>query len=126
MNWYLNNAKVSIKIVVLVTCIALVGLAGILYVSSTLKDTDSRYSSFINNDAGGVINSVRALSQLRNLGYLIYQAKAADMGSTEESEAVAGAKGAAEKLLAHFEDAARLMPAHASELNGFRDRAAEI
>jgi methyl-accepting chemotaxis protein len=126
MKWYLSNAKISIKIGILVMFIALVGLAGILYVSSTFKETDTRYSDFIGNETFGVLHSARALSQMRNLGYLIYQIKAAPVGSPEEAESVASAKSAAEKIIQHFEEAARLMPANARDINALRDRAAEI
>jgi methyl-accepting chemotaxis protein len=126
MKWYLSNATISIKIAILVMCMALVGFAGILYVSATFKETDDRYSAFIADDTIGVINSVRALSQLRNLGYLIYQIKASENGSPEEDEAVSGANEATEKLIQHFNDAAQMLPANSSEINGFRDRAAQI
>ena len=126
MNWFLRNAKISMKIAILVTCIGLVGLAGILYISSTLKTTDTQYSSFINNDNAGVLNAVRALSQLRNFGYLIYQVKTAPAGSQEESQATASARAAADKVISHFNEAARLIPTRASEINALRSRAQEI
>ena len=70
---FLQNAKIRTKVLSVIIPICLIGIAGVLFVSSQYKDTVATYSDFISNDETAAVEMSRASQRVTALSYGAYQ-----------------------------------------------------
>lgn len=70
---FLQNAKIRTKVLSIIIPICLIGVTGVLFVSSQYKDTVATYSDFISNDETAAVEMSRASQRVTALSYNAYQ-----------------------------------------------------
>ncbi|KXG85274.1 methyl-accepting chemotaxis protein [Agrobacterium bohemicum] len=119
---FLQNAKIRTKVLSLIVPVALIGLVGVGLVSSNYKNADNSYSDFISNNAIGSTELFRANTALVSLGYdttlgLVLREQSANTAKVEE-----GYKNDVATTIRRLENAKKLLPDMASEINAFISR----
>ncbi|MGY5805609.1 methyl-accepting chemotaxis protein [Rhizobium sp. LEGMi12c] len=123
---FLQNAKIRTKVLSIIIPICLIGIAGVLVVSSQYKDTVATYSNFIAKDETAAVEMSRASQRLTGLSYnayqiLIYSSKDPEMASFskqyEENKKV---------LLQRFSTVRQLLPSDADAVNKLAAKADDI
>ncbi|MBB4569357.1 methyl-accepting chemotaxis protein [Rhizobium leucaenae] len=94
--------------------------------SVNYKDADNRYSDFIASDNFASIKAAQASQRLMALGYDLYQVIKYKPGTDDFKRAQADYKESASRLLTILDDAIKLIPDRATELEGFRKQAVDI
>jgi methyl-accepting chemotaxis protein len=123
---FLRNTKIRTKILSIILPICLVGIAGVLVVSTQLKDTVASYSDFITNDETAAVEMSRASQRVTALSYSAYQIL---VYSTKDPEMAKFADDYADSkrvLLARLAAARQLVPSEAAALDKLTAQANEI
>ena len=123
---FLQNAKIRTKVLSIIIPICLIGIAGVLVVSSQYKDTVATYSDFISNDETAAVEMSRASQRVVALSYsayqiLVYSSKDPEMAKFtkdyEENKTV---------LLDRLATAKQLIPAEATAIDALTVQAHNI
>ncbi|MGY5776460.1 methyl-accepting chemotaxis protein [Rhizobium sp. LEGMi135b] len=123
---FLQNAKIRTKVLSVIIPICLIGIAGVLVVSSQYKDTVATYANFIAKDETAAVEMSRASQRLTGLSYnayqiLIYSSKDPEMATFskqyEENKKV---------LLQRFSTVRQLLPSDADAVNKLAAKADDI
>jgi methyl-accepting chemotaxis protein len=119
---FLQNAKIRTKVLSLIVPVALIGLVGVGLVSNNYKNADTSYSDFISNNAVGSTELFRANTALVSLGYdttlgLVLREQSANTAKVEE-----GYKNDVATTIRRLENAKKLLPDMASDIDSFISR----
>ncbi|SCB37739.1 methyl-accepting chemotaxis protein [Rhizobium lusitanum] len=122
----LQNAKIRTKILSIIIPICLIGIGGLLVLSSQYKSTVDTYSSFISNDEAAAVEMARASQRVVALSYNAYQIL---VYSSKDQEMAKFTKDYDENkrvLLDRLATAGRLVPAEATAIDALIVRANNI
>ncbi|WP_320195414.1 methyl-accepting chemotaxis protein [Agrobacterium rosae] len=119
---FLQNAKIRTKVLSLIVPVALIGLVGVGLVSNNYKNADTSYSDFIANNAIGSTELFRANTALVSLGYdttlgLMLREQSGNTAKVEE-----GYKADVATTIRRLENAKKLLPEMAGEIDTFISR----
>ena len=78
---FMQNLRISTKVLSLVLPTCLIGVGGALYVSNNFRAADVEYSEFIANDAGAEIDMAIASQRLVAIAYDAYQVTSYETGT---------------------------------------------
>ncbi len=123
---FLQNAKIRTKVLSIMIPICLIGIAGVLVVSSQYRDSVSTYSNFISKDEAAAVEMSRASQRVTALSYNAYQIL---VYSTKDPEMVKFSKNYQENrqgLLDRFTAVKRLIPAQADAVDRLAAKANDI
>jgi len=123
---FLQNAKIRTKVLSIMIPICLIGIAGVLVVSSQYRDSVSTYSNFISKDEAAAVEMSRASQRVTALSYNAYQIL---VYSTKDPEMVKFSKNYQENrqgLLDRFATVKRLIPAQADAVDRLAAKANDI
>jgi methyl-accepting chemotaxis protein len=70
---FLKNAKIRTKVLSIIIPICLIGVAGVVVLSSYFKDTVATYADFIETDERAAVEMARASQRVTGLSYNAYQ-----------------------------------------------------
>jgi len=122
---FLDNAKVSSKILSLIVPVCVIGVAGISVVSYNYKAADTAYNNFIANESVGTTEIFRASSSLIAMGYAVAQV----LTNVDPIEGAAARKDYKENIAtfdSRMDKAVKLMPEKAAEIEELRRGARSI
>lgn len=123
---FLQNAKIRTKVLSIIIPICLIGIAGVLVVSSQYKDTVESYSNFISKDETAAVEMSRASQRVVALSYSAYQIL---VYSSKDPAMVTFTKEYGENrriLLERLANAKRLMPTEATAIDALTVQANNI
>ncbi|MDK4700661.1 methyl-accepting chemotaxis protein [Rhizobium sp. CNPSo 4062] len=123
---FLQNAKIRTKVLSIIIPICLIGIAGVLVVSSQYRNTVATYSNFIAKNEAAAVEMSRASQRLTAMSYNAYQIlqyPAKDPQTTKFSKDYEENK---QILLQRFANVKRLIPAEADAVEKLASRANDI
>ncbi len=123
---FLQNAKIRTKVLSVIIPICLIGIAGVLVVSSQFKDTVANYSDFISKDEAAATEMARASQRVVALSYNAYQILAYSSKDPEMAKFTKDYDENKKVLLDRLANAKRLMPAEAAALDALMTQANQI
>lgn len=98
----IENTRIATKIAAIVVVLSLLSVGYVLYLTSSMKDIDERYSVIVDREAEAAVLLVKANSEVTELGYHAYKAVAYPGASAEAKQAKssyeASAAGARDSL----------------------------
>lgn len=121
----LHDLKIKSKIQMLIIPMAVIGAAGVGYVSMQYKSSNEQYYSFVTEDSVSASEMFRATTSLINSPYTAYQYLHAE-GATDSAALKASYDDAKKTLAARLDKAAKLTPESASEIAAFDSRAKDV
>lgn len=123
---FLQNAKIRTKVLSIMIPICLIGIAGVLFVSSQYRDSVTTYSDFISKDETAAVEMSRASQRVTALSYNAYQIL---VYSTKDPEMAKFSKDYEENrkiLLERFATVKQLMPEQANAVDRLLAKAGDI
>ncbi|WHA42197.1 methyl-accepting chemotaxis protein [Agrobacterium larrymoorei] len=123
---FLENAKIRTKILSLIVPVAVVGLAGVGFVSSNYKNADNNYSDFISQDAIAASELFRANTSLVAIGYDTTVGLMMTEQSVKPTEIEATYKKDVDAVSRRLDNAKKLVPEIGPQLDAMNDRAKTI
>ncbi|OEC95976.1 MULTISPECIES: methyl-accepting chemotaxis protein [unclassified Rhizobium] len=123
---FLQNAKIRTKVLSIIIPICLIGIAGVLVVSSEYRDTVATYSNFIAKDEAAAVEMSRASQRMTAMSYNAYQIL---QYPAEDPRMAAFSKDYQENkqvLLQRFANARQVLPTEADTIDKLVARANDI
>ncbi|MBB3571812.1 methyl-accepting chemotaxis protein [Rhizobium sp. BK491] len=123
---FLQNAKIKTKILSIIVPICLIGVAGVMAVSSQFKDTVGTYSNFIAKDEAAAVEMSRASQRVTAMSYNAYQIL---QYTAKDPQMAAFSRDYQENkqvLLQRFANARQLVPTEADTIDKLVARANDI
>ena len=121
-----NDLSIRTKIMSIVACFAMIMALGAIFVSQATSSLISSYNEFLERETQATITLTAANRNLQGIGYAAYQTLRYDGGTDKNLKAVEDYRTNAKNYEGRVGDAASLLSARASELNGFLDRFSEM
>lgn len=121
----LNDLKIKSKIQMLIIPMALIGAAGVGYVSMQYKASNEQYYEFVTEDSVSATELFRATTSLINAPYTVYQYLNIN-GASEGSALKSSYEDAKKTLATRLDHAAKLTPESSAEISAFNTRATEV
>ncbi|MCJ9720227.1 methyl-accepting chemotaxis protein [Agrobacterium sp. SHOUNA12C] len=122
----LQNAKIKTKILSIILPICLIGIAGVLVVSSQYRSTVATYSNFISNDEAAAVEMSRASQRVVALSYSAYQILAYSVNDPRMAKLSKDYEDNKKVLLDRFATVKRLMPAETTAIDALTAQANNI
>jgi methyl-accepting chemotaxis protein len=123
---FVDNWKISAKILGALVVIALAFVASAAFSSLQIKNISDRYSGIVETRTPATVAVLRVNRQINTVGYAVYRELASDGVSAEAKAAEALANEALASGYSNLDKAAKLQPETADTLNGFRAQLDEI
>ena len=123
---FLDNWKISSKILLAITILALAFTASAAFSSYELWRIDKSYSVLTNREDPAAVELSRANRRVNQMAYAAYKAMAYDGASAEAQAAKAMFDESADKLQANFAKANELVPEEAVAILDFQTRSDAI
>ena len=123
---FLQNARIRTKVLSIIIPICLIGIAGVLVVSSQYKNTAATYSNFIAKDETAALEMSRASQRLTAMSYNAYQML---VYSTKDPQMATFSKQYEENkkvLFERFASIRQLVPAEAVAIDRLTAKANDI
>ncbi|AYG69731.1 MULTISPECIES: methyl-accepting chemotaxis protein [unclassified Rhizobium] len=114
---FLQNAKIRTKVLSIIIPMCLIGMAGVLFVSSQYKDSVGTYSNFISNDEAAAVEMARASQRVVALSYNAYQILAYSAKDPEMAKFAKDYEGNRKVLLERLATVRALIPAEADAVD---------
>ncbi|RAK59446.1 chemotaxis protein [Phenylobacterium hankyongense] len=123
---FLNNLKISTKIMMVTGITSL--LSGLMIVFSVfqLNAITATYNGIVERQSPAIVDTVRANRAAESLGANGYRTVVFDGASEDCRQAAAAARVEAQEMMRLFAEAKALAPERAAELQAFSDRAAQM
>ncbi|NTF89259.1 HAMP domain-containing protein [Agrobacterium rhizogenes] len=123
---FLQNAKIRTKVLSIIIPICLIGIAGVLVVSSQYKNTVSTYSDFISKDETAAVEISRSSQRMTALSYNTYQVLVYSSKDPKIEKITKDYDDNKKVLFERLANAKRLMPAEAKTIDTFKAQADTI
>lgn len=123
---FLQNAKIKTKVLSIMIPICLIGVAGVLFVSSQYKDSVATYSNFISKDEAAAVEMSRASQRVTALSYNAYQILAYSAKDQEMVKFARDYEANKKVLLERFATVRELMPAEADAVEKLTAKANDV
>lgn len=123
---FLQNAKIKTKVLSIMIPICLIGIGGVLFVSSQYEGNVATYSDFVSKDEAAAVEMSRASQRITALSYNAYQILAY---SSKDPELVGFSKDYEENkkvLFERFAAVRQLMPAEAGAVDKLTAKAKDV
>ncbi len=120
---FLQNAKIRTKILMIIIPICLIGMAGVLFISSQYEDSVATYSNFISKDEAAAVGMSRASQRVTALSYNAYQILAYSAKDQELAKFSKDYEENKKVLLERFQAVKELVPAEADAIEGLAAKA---
>ncbi len=117
---FLDNIRISVKIVSIVALLAIVSICLIVFSGLTLSRLDSEYSSLLSRDAQTRIENARATRRVIDLGYYALATTSYEATSQEAKNAAAEIDAALKAGLSNLENAKKYSPQRKADFENFQ------